>query len=54
MLNLGDVFPGVPMIGYMEFYYQTDGADVIFDPEFPIDPADYPRIGRRTRSTTSR
>ena len=44
MLNLGDVFPGVPMIGYMEFYYQTDGADVIFDPEFPIDPADYPRI----------
>jgi glycosyltransferase involved in cell wall biosynthesis len=28
----------------MEFYYQTDGADVIFDPEFPIDPADFPRI----------
>jgi glycosyltransferase involved in cell wall biosynthesis len=44
MLNLPDVFPGVPMIGYMEFYYQTDKADVIFDPEFPIDPADYPRI----------
>jgi glycosyltransferase involved in cell wall biosynthesis len=44
MLNLGDVFPGVPTIGYMEFYYQTDGADVIFDPEFPINPADFPRI----------
>ena len=28
----------------MEFYYQTDGADVVFDPEFPIDPADFPRI----------
>jgi glycosyltransferase involved in cell wall biosynthesis len=44
MLNLPDVFPGVPAIGYMEFYYQTDGADVVFDPEFPIDPADFPRI----------
>jgi glycosyltransferase involved in cell wall biosynthesis len=44
MLNLPDVYPGVPAIGYMEFYYQTDGADVVFDPEFPIDPADFPRI----------
>ncbi len=44
MLNLPDIFPGVPAVGYMEFYYQTDGADVIFDPEFPIDPADFPRI----------
>lgn len=44
MLNLPDVFPGVPAIGYMEFYYQTDGADVVFDPEFPIDPGDFPRI----------
>jgi glycosyltransferase involved in cell wall biosynthesis len=44
LLNLCDVFPGVPMIGYMEFYYQTDSADVIFDPEFPIDPLDFPRI----------
>src|ERR1019366_1472785 len=44
MLNLPDVFPDVPTIGYMEFYYQTDRADVIFDPEFPIDPADFPRI----------
>lgn len=44
MLNLVDVFPGVPLIGYMEYYYQTDGADVIFDPEFPIHPADFPRV----------
>jgi len=44
MLNLADVFPGVPAIGYMEFYYQTIGADVEFDPEFPIDPSDFPRI----------
>jgi glycosyltransferase involved in cell wall biosynthesis len=44
MLNLPDVYPGVPTLGYMEFYYQTDGADVVFDPEYPIDPADFPRI----------
>jgi glycosyltransferase involved in cell wall biosynthesis len=44
MLNLVDVFPDVPRIGYMEFYYQVDGADVIFDPEFPIDSSDFPRV----------
>ncbi|MSO99593.1 MAG: glycosyltransferase [Acetobacteraceae bacterium] len=44
MLNLGDVWPGVPVIRYMEFYYRTDSADVIFDPEFPIDSSDFARI----------
>ncbi len=44
MLNLVDVWPGVPSIRYMEFYYRTDSADVVFDPEFPIDPSDFPRI----------
>ncbi len=36
MLNLGDVFPGVPLLGYFEFYYQPEDADVNFDPEFPL------------------
>jgi glycosyltransferase involved in cell wall biosynthesis len=44
MLNLCDVWPRVPQLGYMEFYYKIDGADVVFDPEFPIAPAHYPRI----------
>ncbi|WP_428488208.1 glycosyltransferase family 4 protein [Rhodopila sp.] len=44
MLNLRDVWPDVPMLGYMEFYYQFNAADVGFDPEFPHDPLDYPRI----------
>ena len=44
MLNLEDVWPGVPSIGYMEFYYKTNGGDVTFDPEFLIDPSDFPRI----------
>ena len=44
MLNLTDVWPGVPQFGYMEFYYQIEGVDVNFDAEFPIDPLDFPRI----------
>jgi glycosyltransferase involved in cell wall biosynthesis len=44
MLNLRDLWPDVPMLGYMEFYYQADQADVGFDPEFPANPLDFPRI----------
>ena len=44
MLNLCGVWPDVPLLGYMEFYYQADAADVGFDPEFPHDPLDFPRI----------
>ena len=44
MLNLRDLWPDVPMLGYMEFYYQHDKADVGFDPEFPANPLDFPRI----------
>jgi glycosyltransferase involved in cell wall biosynthesis len=44
LLNLCDVWPGKPMLGYLEFYYCTDGIDVGFDPEFPTHTSDYPRI----------
>jgi len=44
LLNLGDVFPGVPIVGYFEFYYHTHGIDVGFDPEFPMDKALLPRV----------
>ncbi|HVY15712.1 MAG TPA: glycosyltransferase [Rhodopila sp.] len=44
MLNLRDVWPNAPMLGYFEFYYQHDRADVGFDPEFPCDPSDYGRV----------
>ncbi len=44
MLNLPDVWPDAPMLGYMEFYYHTDGVDVGFDTEFPIPVAEFPRI----------
>lgn len=44
LLNIGDVWPDVPLLGYFEFYYHTHGVDVGFDPEFPSDPALYARI----------
>lgn len=39
LLNLVDAFPGVPLIGYFEFYYRILGTDVNYDPEFPMDEA---------------
>jgi glycosyltransferase involved in cell wall biosynthesis len=38
LLNLTDVFPGVPLLGYFEFYYNVEGGDVNFDAEFPMAP----------------
>jgi glycosyltransferase involved in cell wall biosynthesis len=34
LLNLTDVYPGVPILGYFEFFYNIVGGDVNFDPEF--------------------
>jgi glycosyltransferase involved in cell wall biosynthesis len=36
LLNMQDVWPGVPMLGYQEFYYNIEGYDVGFDPEFRL------------------
>jgi glycosyltransferase involved in cell wall biosynthesis len=44
LLNIRDVWPDVPLLGYLEFYYCINGIDVGFDPEFPTHPGDYPRI----------
>ncbi|HET6185191.1 MAG TPA: glycosyltransferase [Acetobacteraceae bacterium] len=44
LLNLPDVWPGVPLVGYLEFYYRVEGADVNFDPEFPMAPEAFPRV----------
>lgn len=44
LLNITDVWPGVPILGYFEFFYRDDGQDVGFDPEFPFDPNNLPRI----------
>jgi glycosyltransferase involved in cell wall biosynthesis len=44
LLNLPDVWPDVPILGYFEFYYRTSGQDVGYDPEFPIEIERNPRI----------
>jgi glycosyltransferase involved in cell wall biosynthesis len=44
LLNLVDVFPGVPILGYFEFYYATAGTDVGYDAEFPTAEDQFPRI----------
>ncbi len=44
LLNLRDVFPDTPLLGYLEFFYHTDSFDVGFDPEFPNDPSMFPRV----------
>jgi glycosyltransferase involved in cell wall biosynthesis len=38
-LYVKDVWPGVPLLGYFEFFYQPAGSDADFDAEFP-PPAD--------------
>ncbi|WP_068168077.1 glycosyltransferase [Neokomagataea thailandica] len=45
LLNLVDVFPETPILGYLEFFYHSDRNDVGFDPEFPSS-GDLPSLVR--------
>jgi glycosyltransferase involved in cell wall biosynthesis len=38
MLHMRDIWPQTPSIAYFEFFYQSHGLDVDFDPEFPMAP----------------
>ena len=53
MLNLRDVWPDAPMLGYFEFYYHVTGLDVDFDPARRPPASSIPRIrtgpARRSR-----
>jgi glycosyltransferase involved in cell wall biosynthesis len=44
LLNLGDIWPNAPLLGYHEFYYNLHGHDVGFDTEFPTAEIAYPHI----------
>ncbi len=44
LLNLPDIWPDVPILGYFEFYYHTAGYDVNFDPEYPMGPNFEPAV----------
>lgn len=47
LLNIGDVWPDVPVLGYCEFYYYTTGYEVGFDPEFSTGPETRPFVRAR-------
>ncbi len=47
VLHLQDVWSGVPIIPYFEFYYHEHGLDVDFDPEFPVGDSVRPSIRMR-------
>lgn len=39
-----DVFPGARLVHYAEWFYNSEGADIGFDPEFPVTFDDQARI----------
>jgi glycosyltransferase involved in cell wall biosynthesis len=41
---LKDIFPEAPLVGYFEFFYRMQGADVGFDPSDPVTPDTAPRL----------
>jgi len=47
-LYVKDLYPDVPLLGYLEFHYALRGADVGFDPEFGAQPT--PETSARLRS----
>ncbi len=44
LLDIVDVWPGVPVLGYFEFYYSPEGQDVGYDPEYPVADDQHARI----------
>ena len=51
MLNLDDIWPNIPLLGYYEFYYSVYNSDVGFDPEFPTARDGYSRV--RAKNTVN-
>lgn len=47
LLNMQDVWPDAPLLGYYEFYYGMAGSDLDFDPEFPVAPEARARVRAR-------
>jgi glycosyltransferase involved in cell wall biosynthesis len=50
-LFVKDIWPGARLIVHAEFYYAAEGADVGFDPEFPLRDPVSSRMHVRTRNT---
>lgn len=47
LLDIKDVYPSTPLLGYFEFFYHTQGLDVDFDPEFPMEAALRPVVRQK-------
>jgi len=47
---LPELYPGVPIVNYFEYYYHPHGSDMDFRPEFPPTELDFLRA--RTRNAT--
>ena len=43
-LFIKEIWPEAPLLSYFEFYYHARGFDVGFDPEFPSNPDDAPKL----------
>lgn len=44
MLHVRDVFPEARVVNYCEFYFNREGQDLAFDPEFQAEPIDTYRV----------
>lgn len=47
MLFMRQVLPQAKLLGFNELYYQTEGGNIGFDPEFPADPVANQRLAVR-------
>ena len=50
-LFVKDVYPDVPLVAYFEYYYEAQGADADFDPEFQLVTPDPMQL--RARNATN-
>lgn len=46
-MYLRGALPDTPLLGYCEFFYRSRGADVGFDPEYPVDERHWQRLQLR-------
>lgn len=46
-MYLRGALPDTPLLGYCEFYYRAQGADVGFDAEYPVDERHWQRLQLR-------
>lgn len=47
LLFARDAMPGVPLVGYCEYFYNSAGSDLDFDPSIPVPEAERRRIRMR-------